>query len=186
MSTNTIRLRSYSPDLLVEFDLPPGTHARIGASPQSEISLPLTGIPPFSCMIGRFQNGRLFLADLDGAVSRRVDLPDELSLPPYRFSILDPADSTEIAPLPAASSDRKESEPLKILPLALGAVAVLGVAAVIAVSQCGKPAANDRPGMAAPTRTVPQSQAVKPTPAPAAPVRPVPPAGVKKEPPLTR
>ncbi len=114
MSTHTILLRSYSPDLLVEFDLPPGTHARIGASPQSEITLPLTGIPPFSCMIGRFQNGRLFFADLDGAISRRVDLPDELSLPPYRFIILDPATSTEIAPQPIAAIVPPEPAPPKI------------------------------------------------------------------------
>ena len=66
MSIHTIYLRSYSPDLLVEIDLRPGTHAKIGASPQAEITLPLTGIPPFSCVIGRFQNGRLFFADLGG------------------------------------------------------------------------------------------------------------------------
>lgn len=108
MSIHTIYLRSYSPDLLVEIDLRPGTHAKIGASPQAEITLPLTGIPPFSCVIGRFQNGRLFFADLDGAISRRVDLPDELSLPPYRFSILDSPETTLAVAQPARSAEPEE------------------------------------------------------------------------------
>lgn len=115
MSIHTIYLRSYSPDLLVEIDLRPGTHAKIGASPKSEITLPLTGIPPFSCVIGRFQNGRLFLADLDGAISRRVDLPDELLLPPYRFSILDSPTTTLADTLPVESGEPVESDPAKPL-----------------------------------------------------------------------
>ena len=95
MSAHTIHIRSESPDLLIEFELPPGTHGRIGASPQSEITLPLGGIPPFSCILGRFHDGRLYLADLDGAISRRFDLPGILSLPPYDFEVLQPYEAAE-------------------------------------------------------------------------------------------
>ena len=89
---NRIHLQSEDPDLLIEFDLPPGTHATIGASPKSEITLPLTGIPPFSFILGRFHDGRVFLADLDLSVGRRVDLPDIISIPPYQFVLFHPAD----------------------------------------------------------------------------------------------
>ena len=82
---NRLHLQSKEPDLLIEFDLPPGTHATIGASPQSEITLLLTGIPPFICILRRFQDGRVFLAELDGSVARRVDLPEILSFPPYQM-----------------------------------------------------------------------------------------------------
>ncbi len=89
---NRLYLQSEDPDLLIEFDLPPGTHATIGASPKSEITLPLTGIPPFLCILGRFQDGRMFLADLDASLARRVDLPDFLSIPPYQFVLYHPAE----------------------------------------------------------------------------------------------
>ncbi|MEO5912819.1 MAG: hypothetical protein ABIS50_01205 [Luteolibacter sp.] len=89
---NRIHLQSEDPDLLIEFDLPPGTHAVIGASPKSEITLPLTGIPPFSGILGRFQDGRLFIAELDHSVARRVDLPDYFSIPPYQFVLFHPAE----------------------------------------------------------------------------------------------
>ena len=92
MSPHAIHIRSYSPDLTVEFDLPPGTHARIGASPAAEVTLPLTGIAPIWCTIGRFLDGRLFLADNDGAIIQRIDLPTDLSLPPYRFVFFQPGD----------------------------------------------------------------------------------------------
>ena len=101
MSPYAIQLRSDDPDLLIEFDLPPGTHALIGASPKAEITLPLTGIPPFSCTIGRFHDGRLYLADLDGALSRRVNLPDVLSIPPYHFGVIQPEEPSETVDLPA-------------------------------------------------------------------------------------
>lgn len=171
MSDHAIHILSYSPDLLVEFDLPPGTHARIGASPKAEVTLPLTGIPPFSYMIGRFLDGRLFLADPNGVILRRIDLPATLSLPPYQFIILDPADSARTATAPEASIEGKEPGPLKILSLALGVVAVLALAALVAVSQCGRPASDPRSA-----QPVPSAQAGKPTPAPAAPV------GTKKAP----
>ena len=87
---NRLHLQCEDPDLLIEFDLPPGTHATIGASPQSEITFPLTGIPPFLCILGRFQDGRVFIADLDGSVNRSVYLPDTLSFPPYQFVLFHP------------------------------------------------------------------------------------------------
>ena len=133
MSADAIHLISDSPELLVEFDLPPGTHARIGASPKAEVTLPLTGIPPFSYMIGRFQDGRLFLADPDGVILRRVDLPDTLSLPPYQFVILDPADSALAATLPEASGARKKLGSFEILSLVIGVAVALGLAALFAV-----------------------------------------------------
>jgi|GEM_PF-5488361 len=95
MSIHTIHLRSESPELLIEFDLPPGTHARIGASPKSEVTLPLGGIPPFSCILGRFHDGRLYLADLDEAISQRLDLPTTLLIPPYQFDVFHPDDDVE-------------------------------------------------------------------------------------------
>jgi hypothetical protein len=87
---NRLHLQCEDPDLLIEFDLPPGTHATIGASPKSEITLPLTGIPPFLCTLGRFQNGRVFLANLDGSLARGVDLPDTLNFHPYQFTLFHP------------------------------------------------------------------------------------------------
>ncbi len=87
MSHYTIQLRSYSPDLLVEFELPPGTHAQLGASPEAEVTIPFEGLPSVICTIGRFANGRLFLAEVDGSISQRLDLPATLALPPYRFVV---------------------------------------------------------------------------------------------------
>ncbi|MES2659173.1 MAG: FHA domain-containing protein [Verrucomicrobiota bacterium] len=107
MSPNAIHLRSYSPDLLVEFDLPPGSHARIGASPDTEITLPLAGISPHVCTLGRFQDGRLYLADNDGAISQRIDLPTTLSLPPYQFVVFNPAEKAEDLPSPESPPNRK-------------------------------------------------------------------------------
>jgi hypothetical protein len=104
MSPDTLHIRSESPDLLIEFDLPPGTHAKIGASPKAEITLPLTGIPPFSCTLGRFQDGRLYLANLDGTIARRVDLPDVLSVPPYYFRLFHPVEEDPAAAEPVAPS----------------------------------------------------------------------------------
>ncbi|RYD43037.1 MAG: hypothetical protein EOP85_10605 [Verrucomicrobiaceae bacterium] len=96
---NRLHLQSEDPDLLIEFDLPPGTHATIGASPKSEITLPLTGIPPFSCILGRFQDGRVFMANLDFTVARRVDLPDFFSIPPYQFALYHPDEPELVAPV---------------------------------------------------------------------------------------
>ncbi|RYD18863.1 MAG: hypothetical protein EOP88_21075, partial [Verrucomicrobiaceae bacterium] len=98
---NRLHLQSEDPDLLIEFDLPPGTHATIGASPKSEIALPLTGIPPFSCILGRFQDGRVFMANLDFTVARRVDLPDFFSIPPYEFALYHPDEPQQEAPAEA-------------------------------------------------------------------------------------
>ena len=97
MSIHTIHIQSEVPDLLIEFDLPPGTHARIGASPQAELHLPLGGIPPFSCILGSFQDGRLYLAELDGTIWRRVDLPAVLTIAPYEFNVFHPEEYVEEA-----------------------------------------------------------------------------------------
>lgn len=160
MSPHAIHLRSYSPDLKVEFDLPPGTHARIGASPASEVTLPLTGIAPFWCMIGRFQDGRLFLANPDGLILRRIDLPETLSLPPYKFVVFHPDDAPPEPPQPAAPIEPSKPAPLNFLPLAMVALVGGVVAAAIAVSQCGKPAtvAPPAPVIKAPALETPASK----------------------------
>lgn len=112
MSIHTIHIRSENPDLLIEFDLPPGTHAKIGASPKAEITLPLGGIPPFSCTLGRFHDGRLYIADLDGALSGRVDLPAILTIPPYDFEVFQPFDAVEDAtPLPTVDGSSPAPKP---------------------------------------------------------------------------
>jgi hypothetical protein len=114
MAKHTIHIRSETPDLLIEFDLPPGTHGRIGASPASEITLPLGGIPPFSCILGRFHDGRLYLADLDGAISSRLDLPATLGIGPYDFDVFEPevfhpeeASGNEMPPAATANPSQK-------------------------------------------------------------------------------
>jgi hypothetical protein len=117
MSPYTIHLRSENPDLLVEFDLPPGSHARIGASPQAEITLPLGGIPPFSCTVGRFHDGRLYFADLDGTISRRLDLPGMLSLPPYHFDIIHPEEVVEAIASSDDATAVKKPKPQSLLSL---------------------------------------------------------------------
>jgi len=43
-----------NPDLTVNFDLPPGTFARIGGSGEAEITLPLPGLSDFC---GRLERG---------------------------------------------------------------------------------------------------------------------------------
>lgn len=170
MSPHTIHFRSYSPDLTVEFDLPPGTHAKIGASPKSEVTLPLTGIAPFWCILGRFQNGRLFLANPDGLILRRIDLPETLVLPPYQFVVFNPADAPpEPVPVPIFVEPKKPA-PLKMISLATGALVVGGLVAVIAVNQCGKPATAPPP---VPMQALPQAD--KSTTAPTAPVVKAPP-----------
>ncbi|MES2920325.1 MAG: hypothetical protein V4819_02190 [Verrucomicrobiota bacterium] len=167
MSAHAIHLRSYSPDLKVEFDLPPGTHARIGASPASEVTLPLTGIAPFWCMIGRFQNGRLFLADPNGLILRRFDLPETLSLPPYQFVFYNPADAPPEPPPQPITVEPKKPVPLKMLSLVTGIIVVAALAAVFAVGQCGKPVTVTPPAPPAPKQAPPPVG--KPTPVTPAP-----------------
>ncbi|MEO7098039.1 MAG: hypothetical protein ABI162_01670 [Luteolibacter sp.] len=138
MSLHTIHIRSERPDLLIEFDLPPGTHARIGASREAEVTLPLGGIPPFSCILGRFHDGRLYLADLDGALSRRVDPPAALPIPPYQFEIFQPHDGVAATTPPVVFiPPKKKPATLGIPTLVVGIVVVLGLVALI-VSQCGQ------------------------------------------------
>jgi hypothetical protein len=156
MSPYTIHLRSADPELLVEFDLPPGTHARIGASPQSEITLPLGGIPPFSCIIGRFHDGRLYLADLDEAISRRLDLPGLLSLPPYQFEVFQPEDPDPDLQAQAADGKKKAQVSKVVSAIAVVGI-VLGVAASVAVSRCGPTPVAHPPLKTAPAKPLPKS-----------------------------
>jgi hypothetical protein len=149
--------------LTVEFELPPGTHARIGASPASEVTLPLTGIAPFWCMIGRFQDGRLFLADPNGLILRRIDLPETLSLAPYQFVVFNPADAPPPPPQVEVPVETKNPTSFKVRALVTG-ILVGGLAGVVAVGQCRKPATV--PAM--PMKVTPPI--VTPTATPAPPV----------------
>lgn len=110
---NRLHLQSEDPDLLIEFDLPPGTHATIGASPKSEITLPLTGIPPFSCILGRFKDGRVFMANLDFTVARRVDLPDFFAIEPYQFALYHPEEPETEPEAPAEEPTDGKPAPKK-------------------------------------------------------------------------
>lgn len=167
MSPHAILFRSYSPDLSIEFDLVPGTHARIGASPAMEVTLPLTGIAPFWCTIGRFQDGRLFLADKDGLITKRIDLPETFPLPPYQFVACHPDDTPPVVPLAEDPAEPKKPLPLATVSLVTGVLVVVGLAAAVAMNQCGKPASVSS---AAPKSTIPQS--AEPTPAPPVMTRP--------------
>lgn len=51
-----------------------------------------------SSTLGRFHDGRLYLANLDGTICRRVDLPDTLSIPPYDFQLFLPEVAEAAAP----------------------------------------------------------------------------------------
>ena len=161
MSPHAIHLRSYSPDMKVEFDLSPGTHARIGASPASEVTLPLTGIPPFWCTLGRFQDGRLFLADPNGLILRRFNLPETLSLPPYQFEVFNPADAPPEPPPQPITVEPAKPVQLRFLSVATGVIVVGAVAAALAVGQCGKTATVPP---SAPTGEAPSREAPAPAP----------------------
>src|SRR6478736_2532040 len=112
MSLYAVQLRSYSPDVLVEFDLPPGSHARIGGSEDAEVTLPLENIAPVLCTLGRFQDGRMYMADTDGAISQRVDLPTTLSFPPYRVIVTNPGEAIRNSYLMGDSSQPMRPAPL--------------------------------------------------------------------------
>jgi S1-C subfamily serine protease len=136
MSPHAINLRSDSPALLVEFNLPPGTHARIGASPAAEISLPLAGLADFAGMIGRTPEGSIYHADPDGGNLHHIQLPGALALPPYQFVVFHPAPPIEVlqAKTTLLQPGRKKLTRKKIF--AFSAAALVGVitAALVALA----------------------------------------------------
>jgi S1-C subfamily serine protease len=135
MSAYSINLRSENPSLLVEFYLPPGTHARIGAAQNAEVFLPLAGLEDFVCMIGRTGDGRLYLSDPDGENVRFIELPAALPLPPYQFVMFHPADLAETLQTPKTPTLAKQPAVRKILTLAGLGLAVIALAALIAVDR---------------------------------------------------
>ena len=157
MSAYSINLRSENPALLVEFNLPPGSHARIGAASDAEISLPLAGLADYAGMLGRDMAGRVYLADPDGAGQRFVELPAALPLPPYQFVVFHPANEVEKLPPPATHSRGKSAR--RFVPAAIIAAVVTGLAALIILDQSRKPAA---------AHAKPQVPAASITPPPAA------------------
>ena len=141
MSPHAIHLRSDSPALLVEFNLPPGTHARIGVSPTAEISLPLAGLADFAGVIGRTPEGRIYHADPNGENVRHIQLPAALSLPPYQFVVFHPAPQAETPPAKTAllQPPKKKLPRQTVFALAAVALAVATTAALIATNQDTKP-----------------------------------------------
>ncbi len=145
MYSHAIHLRSDSPALLVEFNLPPGTHARIGVSPTAEISLPLAGLADFAGVIGRTPEGRIYHADPDGENLRHIELPAALSLPPYQFVVFRPAHQSETSPAKTAllQPPKKQLPQQTVLALTAAVLALAVTGALIATHQGTKPPAAD-------------------------------------------
>jgi S1-C subfamily serine protease len=145
MSAHSIHLRSENPSLLVEFNLPPGSHARIGAALDAEISLPLASLAEYVCIIGCTPVGRLYVSDTDGGNQRYMELPAALPLPPYQFVIFHPADAVE--KMPTSTVGLKDAMPLgkafrRFVPAVIIAAAVIGLTALIILNQSKKPTAT--------------------------------------------
>lgn len=136
MSPHSINLRSDNPAVLVEFDLPPDTHATIGAALNAEISLPLAGLAEIAGMIGRTREGHLYLSDPDGENMRFIELPAAIPLPPYCFVAFHPS---------AAATQTTDSPPHdgpvihRMMTVAATCLAIVVVAGVIAVAVVDKP-----------------------------------------------
>jgi S1-C subfamily serine protease len=186
MSEHTIHLRSENPPLLVEFNLPPGTHARIGSSPDAEVFLPLAGLTEFVCMIGRTPEGNIYTSESDGGNPRFHELPAALPLPPYQFVIFHPSGEAEKAEVP--STHLEISQPRvktfrQFIPAAIVAAIVIAFAALIAIDQSKKPATTSpRPQLAitqqdaAPVPPIPATieKPNQPAPPPIVEIKPAP------------
>ena len=187
MSDHIINLRSENPSLLVEFDLLPGTHARIGSSPDAEIFLPLAGLAEFVCKIGRTAEGKIYISEPDGENPRFHELPAALPLSPYQFVVFHPTSDKEktssaTARLQVAQSQRGKAA-RRFIPAAIVAAVVIVLACLIVINQARTPAATSPKAQAAtidpePAPAPPSPAAVEkpsqPTPPPVAEVKPVP------------
>ena len=172
MSEHTINLRSDNPALLVEFNLPPGTHARIGAAIDAEVSIPLAGLAAYAGLIGRTPEGRLYLSDADGGNERFVALPAALPLTPYHFVVFHPEEPAAVPNTTAAPIRRKISARFQILSGVATAAAVITVSALVILNRPNKPATTNQPAQQATLPTAPQSQPEKPAPDPPVPAAP--------------
>lgn len=99
VSPHAFTLRSENPSLLVELEMKPGTHARIGSSPSAEVCLPLAGLESFACVLGRNSAGKFYVEDMDGQNARLVAMPGFLSLAEYRFELLRQVPASGLGPI---------------------------------------------------------------------------------------
>ncbi len=169
MSEHTINLRSDNPALLVEFNLPPGTHARIGAALDAEVSIPLAGLAAYAGLIGRTPEGRLYLSDSGGEDERFIELPAAFPLPPYHFVVFHPAEPVAPVVFAAAPARRKISARFQVIAGVATAAAVLTVSALVILNRPNKPATAGQPAQQATLPATPQSQPGNPAPAPPTP-----------------
>lgn len=172
MSPYSIHLRSDNPTLLVEINLSPGTHARIGASEFAEISLPLAGLPDFAGMIGRTPEGRIYHADPDGENRHHIQLPGALALPPYQFVVFQPSPPAEALPAKTQflQGGKKRTRQKALVCSAAALAVAVAVSTVVMVADHGtKPTLATSPPVAAtPPSTVsdpvaPQGAVTMPT-----------------------
>lgn len=162
MSPHTINLRSESPSVMVEFELPPGSHAWIGAAPDAEVSLPLAGLADFAGMIARTEDGALYVTGPTGQDSRFIQLPAALSLPPYHFAIFQPPPPTSAAP----PVSHKQSG-ARTAAIATAGLVVIAVGTSIFINLPSKqalpPITSSRAAPTTPTVTPPEIVAPVPT-----------------------
>lgn len=92
-----LQLVCHHPEVKAEFELFPGTFARIGSSREAEICLPLPGIAEFACILKRANDGTYHLAKGDGQDAAPILLPARISIPPYHF-ILSDQQATALTP----------------------------------------------------------------------------------------
>jgi len=128
MSKYSLTLRSDHPSLVVEFNLPPGTHARIGADSDAEICLPLAGLADVACEIGRDSLDRVYVSDSNGDARHFLQLPAVLPLPPYQFVLFHPATDQVPAAVPQIAVVEKNPFSKR---------AILGIAALLLVLGAG-------------------------------------------------
>ena len=88
-------------NLTVEFSLRPGEYARIGASHEMEITLPMTGLRDEECRLSRDDAGTLWLSLPGGG---RVKSPGGFDAGPYFFEIAMADVASEAAPAPPSQS----------------------------------------------------------------------------------
>lgn len=162
MSAYAIHLRSETPALLVEFNLPPGTHARIGAASAAEITIPLAGLADIAGLIGRDPRGRIYVANPDGTNLHFIELPAALPLPPYHFVIFHPSGDSSRTSAPSESPHSAIPQRRafrRMAPAAILAVVMIGLATLIVIDQ-----SENRGPKPEPPQTDPITESVQTTP----------------------
>ncbi|RYD18787.1 MAG: serine protease [Verrucomicrobiaceae bacterium] len=136
MSAHSITLRSDNPPMVVGFELPPGSHARIGSAEDAEIRLPLAGMAGHACRMGRLADGRIYLADPSGGNQRFIGLPAAIPLPPYQFVAFQPQMDEAVA-ASAARSAPPLPVPRDSRPIRRSTMTVLAASVVIGLVAAG-------------------------------------------------